>query len=345
MLWHPDSHKMDTPKVVFALGEEEYRLFFPIPPERRLPGINLEWREVRGLNRESWDELLGRANPRMLVSGWQTPRLGPHCLTIHGGSIDYVCHVAGTVRHLISRNMLEAGLKISNWGTLVAPQVAEHALLLTLGALRNLPEWHGFMRGPDTTRAKERLAPRTLYGKRVALHGFGSIAREFARLLRSFNVSLSVFSEGVPESFIREQGAEPADSLLELVRDADVFVTCEALTEKSRLAINRDVFAALPEGAVFVNIGRGALVDEEALLDATHTRGLRLASDVFTHEPLSPDSPFLQESNGLFSPHIAGPTPDMYQALGEHALRNIASYVSGRPVSNLITLEVFDRST
>ncbi|EIP98524.1 phosphoglycerate dehydrogenase-like oxidoreductase [Opitutaceae bacterium TAV1] len=336
---------MDTPEIVFALGEEEYRLFFPTPPEGRFPGISLEWRNVRELDRESWDEMLDVASPRILVTGWQTPRLAPGRLAIHGGSIDYVCHIAGTVRHLVTRQILEAGLKISNWGSLVAPQVAEHALLLTLGALRNLPEWHGFMRGPDTTRAKERLAPRTLYGKRVALHGFGFIAREFMRLLRPFNVTLSVFSESVPGEFIRKHGAEPAGSLPELVRGADVFVTCEALTERSRLAINRDVFAALPERAIFVNVGRGALVDEKALLHAMHTRGLRLASDVFTREPLPTKSPFLAQSGALLSPHIAGPTPDVYPDCGERALANIANHLAGRPVTGLVTPEIFDRST
>jgi phosphoglycerate dehydrogenase-like enzyme len=336
---------VDTPKILFALGREEYRLFFPIPPGRRLPGISLEWRDVRRLDRQSWHHLLDVMRPQILVTGWQTPRLEPGHLAIHGGSIDYVCHLAGTVRHLVTREMPEAGLKISNWGALVAPQVAEHALLLTLGALRNLPAWHGFMRGSDTTRAKERLAPRTLYGKRVALHGFGAIAREFVRLLRPFNVALTVFSEGVPASFIREHGAVPAGSLPELARDADVFVTCEALTETTRLTINRDIFAALPDGAVFVNVGRGALVDEEALLAAMRTRGLRLASDVFTHEPLPAKSPFLGQPGALLSPHIAGPTPDVYPDCGERALANIANHLAGRPVTGLVTPEIFDRSS
>lgn len=341
----PEYHVTETPahpkRILFALAADEYRAFFPKPP--CLEGA--AWHDVAALDREAWDRLLATAAPGILVTGWSTPALEPRHLAIHGGTIDYVCHVSGTVRHLVTREMLEAGLKLSNWGAMIAPQVAEHALLLTLGALRNLPAWCGFMRGADTTRAKERLALHTLHGKRVALHGFGAIAREFVRLLGPFNVRLAVFSAGVPAALIRGHGGEPIESLAELARGADVFVTCEALTDATRGVIDRGILAALPDGAVFVNVGRGALVDEEALIEEVRLRGLRLASDVFTREPLPADSPFLDIPGALLSPHVAGPTLDVFPACGAHALASIGNHLAGRPVTGLVTPEIFDRAT
>ncbi|MFA6286501.1 MAG: hydroxyacid dehydrogenase [Opitutaceae bacterium] len=330
-----------TPRILFALAEDERNLFFP----GELPSGSV-WENPRGLGPGSWNRLLEHHRPRVLVTGWSTPAIDSAQTTLpgHGGSIDYVCHASGSVRHLVTREQLAAGLKTTNWGSLVAPVVAEHALLLIMASLRQLPFWREHMLLPATTQRKH-LMTRTLHGKRVAIHGFGVIARELIRLLHPFNVSVTVFSAGVPESLIREHGAAPAASLLALAQGSEIFVTCEALTPASRKAIAAPVLAALQEGAVFVNVGRGAVVDEAALAEAAQNRGLRIASDVFANEPLHPDSPFFQLPDAILSPHIAGPTRDYFAVCGRHALRNIARYLSGKTPEGLITPEIFDRST
>jgi phosphoglycerate dehydrogenase-like enzyme len=340
----PRRHRSEA-RVLFALTNEERRLFFPMDEEGDLS--QSAWIVPRGLTADDWEEYLLEAKPEVLVTGWSVPRLPMDRAAVCGGSVDYVCHVAGSIRTVVSRELITRGLNVTNWGALVSPQVAEHALLLVLATLRNLGNWHEFMSksAMEQHRQKPLLATRTLYGKRVALHGFGSIARELITLLRPFGVQVSAFSQAVPGTFIRSHGAQPKASLVELAADADVFVECEALTEMTRGSIDATVLAALPEGAAFVNVGRGAVVNETDLVAATATRGLRVASDVFVDEHMSPSSPLYGLSAAVFSPHIAGPTFDTYADCGAHALRNIAKYLKGEPLDGLITPDIFDRST
>lgn len=333
----------NSPRVLFAFTDEEHRLFFPGAAAERIAGaVRID---VTGLAPAAWDAVLRETAPEVLVTGWSTPALEFRHIAAGGGPVAYVCHVAGTVRHLVTRDMLAAGLKLSNWGALIAPQVAEHALLLVLACLRNLPAWPAFISAPHGLEQRRRLETRTLYGRRVALHGFGAIARELTRLLRAFDARVAVWSEGVPEAFIREHGAEPVRSLAELAGAADVFVTCEALTAATRHSIDETVLARLPEGAVFVNVGRGAVVDEDALVRAVRTRGLRFAGDVFEREPLPVNSPIRELPGALLSPHIAGPTLDVYPACGELALANIEAHLAGLPIQGLVSVEGFDRMT
>ncbi len=330
-----------SPAILFALASDERNLFFP----GELPA-GAVWQDVRGLGQASWNRLLSSHRPRILVSGWTTPSLDTALTTIGGqdGPVDYVCHASGSIRHVVTREQLAAGLKVTNWGTLVAPVVAEHALLLMMASLREMHTWREHMLLPSTAH-RAHLLTRTLHGSRVAIHGFGAIARALIRLLQPFNVSITVFSAGVPDALVREHGATPVESLHALARNADIFVTCEALTDLSRKSINASVLAELAEGAVFVNVGRGAVVDEDALIEAAHKRRLRIGSDVFAHEPLSPDSPFFDLPSAMLSPHIAGPTRDYFATCGRHALQNIARYLSGEKPTGLITPEIFDRST
>lgn len=335
--------KSTAPKIFFALSDEERRLFFPASQSPKLP--DAEWTDVHGIGRNAWTHLLRTASPRVLVTGWSTPALTPAHLVSGGGSIDYVCHVAGSVRHIVSLDMIKAGLKVTNWGTLIAPQVAEHALLTILALMRNLGLWRTALTGGHDPIPAERLGTRSLHGKNVSIHGFGAIARELIRLLRPFGVKIRAYSAGVPDALIREHQAVPATSPVELAENADVFVTCEALTPTTKRSIDADVLAALPPGAVFVNVGRGAVVDEEALAEAAKTRGLRVGCDVFSFEPLPADSPLLALPGAILSPHIAGPTLDAYASCGRHALANIQRYLEGRPLEGLVTSEIFPRST
>lgn len=338
----PPPHLEGADRLFFALSDTELRLFFPSVELEQIGGY---WENVRGMGHRNWGSLLEHRQPRILVTGWSTPALDAAHTTIGSGSIDYVCHVGGSVRHLVSRDMLGAGLKVSNWGGIAATHVAEHALLLVLALLRDLPGWREFMLPSSQARPWKPLPTRSLVGKRVSIHGFGAVAREFIRLARPFSPQIRAFSPGVSAAFIKQHGVAPATSLVDLAREADVFVTCEALTPDTARCITAGVLSALPHGAIFVNVGRGAIVDEEALVAAARARNLRVGSDVFTIEPVAADSPFLSLPGAIVSPHVAGPVAEAYAECGAQALANIARYRSGQALENLVTPGIFDRST
>jgi phosphoglycerate dehydrogenase-like enzyme len=330
--------------VLVALNPLERECFFgsefPALPEAEIHMADVSDEGV-------WASLLDAIRPEVLVVGWSAPALPEGYLEQTRCPLRYICFVTGSVRRLVPRRFVERGGWASNWGDVVAPMVAEHALLLLLAALRRLPEWPAFFTPPagEPPAPLLQLRTRSLRGRTVSLHGFGFIARELVRLLQPFDVRLRAYSAGVPADYMREWGVEPVDDLNTLFGGAEIVVECEALTPASIGTVGAEQINWLAEHAVFVNVGRGAVVDEVALARRAATGKLHLALDVFAAEPLATDSPLRAIPGALLSPHIAGPTHDRLLDLGRRAILNLQRYLAGQPPLGLITPEIYDRST
>jgi phosphoglycerate dehydrogenase-like enzyme len=337
---------VNIPRIVVALNAEERNLFLGSAAQEfaHLPA-EVVWLEQADLVETGWAERLRTLAPMVLVTGWRTPTLPLEWLQSTDCPLRYVCHVPGSVRRLVPRVFLERGGSVTNWGTRAAAAVAEHALLLGLAALRNLAAWPSYLQQAPETRSIEQLNTRSLFGRRVGLHGFGAIARELVSLLRPFRPSMAAYSAGVPAAIMEELGVESCPSLEALFARSDVVFGCEALTPATAGSVTAAVLAAMPDGGVFVNVGRGRIADENALLREAGSGRIRVAVDVLTHEPVDPASPWLHTANVLVSPHIAGPTLDQYPEFGVHALRNLRRFLAGEPLEALVTCESYDRST
>lgn len=289
-------------------------------------------------------ERIGRQAPEILITGWSTPWLEP-VLCRADNRIRYICHLTGSVRNAVPRAFLEGGGLVTNWGSLANTAVAEHALLLALAAMRSLPQWPSVIAGEMQTPPTRALRTQTLGGRRVGIHGFGGVAQALVKLLQPFTDSIICYSAGVPADFVRMRGAEPVASLAELFGRSEVLFECEALTPATRQCVSARELARLADDAVFVNVARGDLVDEEALIQEALSGRIRVAVDVVTSEPLTRASAIAQLSNVVLSPHIAGPTLDQYPRIGALAVANVERYVAGAPLQFEITPEIFDRST
>lgn len=328
--------------VGFACTAAERQLFFPGGGEA-MPAA-AQWFRDADLHQAAWEPALRALAPAVLVTGWRTPPLPPAWLDSPECPLRYVCHLTGSVRALVPRSFLERGGLVTNWGPLASPLVAEHALLLALAALRNQGRWRDFLSRPAGERQIAELGTRTLQGRHVGVHGFGGIARALLPLLRPFGVRVSLHAN-VPAALVRAAGAEPCDSLGELFARSEILFECEALTPATAGLVSAPILARLPDGAVFVNVGRGGLVDEAALLREAGAGRIRLALDVAHDEPITAASAVLRIPDAIISPHIGGPTLDRYPECGAHALRNVRRYLAGEPLENVVTTEIFDRST
>lgn len=334
-------------RVLISLQKRELGLFFPQGfPE--MDGAVAECVEERDMAAYAWrEEQIFESRPHILVTGWCTPPLPKEWVERDDFPVRYVGNVTGSVRGVLPRVFLEKGGVVTNWGDTISIYVAEHGLLLALAALRNLPAWKPAIRIREQQgiQAIDTLITRTLCGRRVGLHGFGRIARALITLLRPFNAEISVYSQGVPDGVIRAEGARACGSMRELFSNSEVLFECEALTPHSEGCVDRACLAALPDGAVFVNIARGRLVDEAALADEARSGRLRVATDVLCSEPVRTDSPFYTMENVIVSPHIGGPTLDRYPECGALVARNIRAYLRGEPLLNVVTLSDYDRAT
>ncbi|XHR28379.1 MAG: hydroxyacid dehydrogenase [Chthoniobacteraceae bacterium] len=335
-------------KILFAMAPVERNQFFRSKEPSTIGSTECLWADPLSFSSEQeWRTLLAEIRPTVCVSCWRTPKV-PYDLVASGlVPLRYICNTSGSVRHVVPREFIANGGWVTNWGSSVGYAVAEHALMLILAALRNLSQWTLALNGNIGGRWGNgmKMGTHLLRGRRVGLHGFGNIARELVRLLQPFGVVCSAYSEGVPADFMRRHGVEPCASLEALFSSNDVLAECEALTPQNRGIINEAVLKLIPEGGVFVNVARGALVDQEALERVSRERCIRVASDVFLEEPVPEDSPLRQNLNVLISPHVGGPTVDCYPRCGEFALNNISRYLDGKPLEGMITMDIFDRST
>lgn len=276
----------------------------------------------------------------VLVAGWGTPPL-PESLP---PSLRYVCYLAGSVKQLVMRRHLEAGLLVTNWGGSISRTVAEGALWHILNGLRRSTHWTLSMH-VDRAWQPNHVKTASLFGRRVGIHGFGRVARELIALLRPFGCAVTVSAPDLDARGARDHGIAAAISLESLFVDNDVIVEVAPLNAATRGSVTGAMLAHLPPGSVFVNVGRGAVVDETALVRVAQEGRVYFGLDVFTHEPLSADSPLRGLRNVSLTPHLAGPTHDRFVDAGTFALANLRAFAEGRPLQAVVTPDIYDAST
>jgi len=137
----------------------------------------------------------------------------------------------------------------------------------------------------------------------------------------------------------------PCGSLEQLFTDSEVLFELESLTPATEGIITERLLTLMPLDATFVNVARGALVDEAALTRLAAARRIRVALDVYTREPLAPDSPLRDLPQVTLFPHVACPLGDQSVRCGEFAIANLERYLRGQKPLAVVDLEVFDRST
>ncbi len=285
---------------------------------------------------------LQEIRPEILVTGWTTPRL-PEDLTSEVPDLRYVCHLVGSVRSTIPERLIGEGLLITNWGHSIARTVAECALMLAIAGLRGASYWTLEMHCRGGWKDRTTTVTGSLFGRKVGIHGFGGISQELRKLLVPFGVPVMTYSPSVPDKLLEEFDVTRAESLEELFSQNDVIVELAALTPKTRGMVNEELLRSIPRGGIFVNVGRGAVVDEEALARVARDGHIQVALDVYAEEPLPEDSPFRHLDHVLTLPHLAGPTVDRRQDAAWHGLENIRRYLRGEPLQSRITPEVSRR--
>ncbi len=333
--------------VVLAMSKDEKGLFFRNASfALKNPAVRETWLDTALLDAETLEDELKTLKPTILVTAWSCPQLPEAWMHERDFSIRYVCSVTGSVKPRVPRAWIEKGVIVTNWGAMASIAVAEHAFLMVMALLRSLPLWADCMeKEASMFEMMPCLRTRVMRGKRVGLHGFGAVARELAAIMRPFHADVAAYSYGVPHAMMEEFGVTPCPDLSSLFSRSEIVVECEGLNEWSCNSVTEEMLRLLPQDGIFVNVGRGAVVDEDALIKLAAERRIRIGLDVFRHEPLPPDSPLRGQPGILLSPHVAGPTWETYPCCGQEAVRNLQRYLRGETVENRVTLEVYDRAT
>lgn len=176
-----------------------------------------------------------------------------------------------------------------------------------------------------------------LAGRTVLLVGLGTIGLKVARLAKAFRMHVIGFDRTGDTSSPDVDETGSSSALVELVGDADAVVVTLPLTKESKGMLDADFFAAMRDGAVFVNVGRGAVIDESALAAALadgHRVGA--AIDVFANEPLESGSPPWERPNVLLSPHTAALSVHENERIVELFADNLRRYLTGDDLIGLV---------
>ncbi|MEV4338389.1 D-2-hydroxyacid dehydrogenase [Streptomyces sp. NPDC049590] len=269
----------------------------------RLPAADvlLVWDFTSGAVREAW------------------PGDGPRPRWVHTAS-------AG-VDHLLCPELAASDTVVTNARGIFEQPVAEYVAALVLAAAKDLPGTLAHQR-ERTWRHRET---RPVAGTHACVVGSGPVGRAIARVLKALGVTTALVGR-VPRT-----GIHGPDDLDRLLSRADWVIAAAPLTERTSRMFDAHRFDVMQPSAFFVNVGRGGLVDEEALARALERRWIAGAAlDVFAAEPLPADSPLWELPGLLVSPHMSGDTFGWRDRLGAQFVELYERWAAGRPLPNVV---------
>ncbi|KAK6137600.1 hypothetical protein DH2020_028657 [Rehmannia glutinosa] len=186
----------------------------------------------------------------------------------------------------------------------------------------------------SASRPRRRLSD-DVSGKRVGIVGLGNIGSRIAKRFEAFGCTIAYNSRNIKSHATYTYYA----NIVDLASNIDILIVCCALTNETYHVINKDVMTALGKTGIIVNVGRGALIDENELVEFLVRGEIGGAGlDVFEHEPRVPEE-LLALDNVVLSPHRAAFTSDSFQALEKLVLHNLHAFFSNEPLKTEIRLD------
>jgi len=229
------------------------------------------------------------------------------------------------------------GIVVANAPESTVISAAEHTIGLLVALTRNIPQAHAAL--------KQGRWERKAYGgveladKTLGVLGFGRIGQQVARRAAGLGMRVVAYDPFVPPDRFRELGVERVESDDEVYAAADFLTLHLPLTDETRKSINASAFGKMRDGVRIVNAARGALVDEDDLLDALKSGKVGGAAlDVFSTEPYS--GPLLELDNVVVTPHLAASTEEAQDRAGVIIAEQVAAALQGGLVSNAVNIPV-----
>ena len=239
------------------------------------------------------------------------------------------------VDHPVFGRLLEQGVRLTTSSGATAEPIAHSAIAAVLALARGFPQWAAAQRRHQWTPHDCGQIPSDLRGQTMLIIGFGAIGNEIGRLARTLGLHVL----GVRRSPVTERDhvdeLHPPERLAALLPRADWLVLSCPLTNETRGLIDATALARLPATAHLINVARGQIVDEPALIDALQHGRLRGAYlDVFAEEPLPAESALWDLPNVIISPHDSAASTGNAARVSEIFLRNLGHWVRGEPLEN-----------
>ena len=219
-------------------------------------------------------------------------------------------------------------IAVTNTPDVLSGDVADLAVALMLAVSRNIVDSDNYVRaGHWATQGNMPLTTR-MFGKTAGIIGMGSIGMEIAKRLEGFDMDV-VYCNRNKRSDV---SARYYDSAANMAKDVDYLIVAASASESTFKMVNTDVLTALGSGGYLINISRGTLIDQDALIEALDKNTIKGAGlDVFVDEPNVPQA-LIDMKNVVLQPHQASATLDTRKAMGKLVTDNLARFFDGRPL-------------
>jgi phosphoglycerate dehydrogenase-like enzyme len=265
---------------------------------------------------------------------------------------------AGTDKVMHKRIVQSEDVLVTTASGIHAQPIANYCVMMMLAFNYKLPR---MMREQQQKiwQAKQYdiYQPIDMHRQTLGIVGYGTIGRELARMAHAMGMRVLATKRDVkhpaetsgdytPEGTGDPQGdiperIYPGEALTVMVRECDYVVVTVPLTPANHHLINETVLNAMKPSAILINIARGAVVDEGALVTALQNHTIAGAAlDVFEEEPLPPTSPLWQLEQVIISPHVAGNSVHYHEKVADLFIENLRRYLEKRPLANLLKREV-----
>lgn len=267
--------------------------------------------------------------PTILVTGMSPERTRA---LIAAPGLAWIHSTSSGVEHLPLAELAARQTILTNSAGAHAPAMAEYALGAMISLAHGMPVW---AEGQRTRRwlPLDATPVSLLHGKRLGIVGYGAVGRQLARAVAALGMRTwavrrtPLFPAGEPV----ERMLGPAE-LHELLAASDFLVLCTSLNASSLHLIGEAELASIKRGAFLINLARGDLVDERALVRALEEGRLGGAAlDATSTEPLPPDSPLWDAPRLMLTPHVSGSAPESSQAVVDFLCENLRVFLGGAP--------------
>lgn len=252
---------------------------------------------------------------------------------VAGRRLKWIQSSAAGLDHCLVPPVIDSEIIVTSASGVLADQVSEHAMALLLGLLRSLPV---FFRA---TQAKEfiRRPTRDLHHSTVGIVGFGGVGRRIAEVISPYKTRILATDVFPVDKPAHVEALWPAERLNDLLAEVDILILSAPLTERTRGMIDAAALAKLKPGALLINVARGPLVVESALVDALESGHLGGAAlDVTEQEPLPEASKLWELERTIITPHVAGQSRLRIDQMTDFFCANLTRYLAGEPLANLV---------
>jgi phosphoglycerate dehydrogenase-like enzyme len=282
-----------------------------------------------------------------IITSWGSPKVTKEVLG-RARKLKIIGHAAGSVKPYVCDEVFARGIVVISAAPEIAYSVAEYALAQILNCLRELPDYVRLMKDGAEQQFKrdhyDRGSCKDLTGKKVGLVGSGNVARRLIQLLKPFDVEIRVYDPYLSEAEALTLNVKKS-SLDEVLASSDIISLHAAVTPESRHMIRKRELELIPDGAVFLNCARGALVDEAALISELRKGRFRAALDTAGEETggIPVEGDLRKLGNVYLTPGLAGPSGERRQRLFGAVVEDFRLFFMGKEPRNRVRGEVLPR--